>query len=62
MAGENAGDKVKGTGKQVEGKVQEGAGKLTGNEDLEAKGKGKQVEGKVQKKVGEARENLKDAI
>ncbi len=62
MAGENAGDKVKGTGKQVEGKVEEGVGKVTGDKDLQAKGKGKQVEGKVQKKVGDARENLKDAI
>jgi uncharacterized protein YjbJ (UPF0337 family) len=57
-----ADDKAKGTGKQVEGKVEEGAGKLTGNKDLEAKGKGKQAEGKVQKKVGDAKDDLKDAI
>lgn len=55
------GDKIKGTGKQVKGKVEEGVGKVTGDENLEAKGKGKQVEGKVQKKVGQAKENLKDA-
>ncbi len=57
-----ADDKVKGTGKQVEGKVEEGVGKLTNNKDMQARGKGKQVEGKVQKKVGDAKENLKDAI
>lgn len=56
-----AGDKVKGTGKQVEGKVEEGVGKATGDEELEAKGKGKQVAGKVRKKVGDVKENLKKA-
>ena len=56
-----ADDKMKGTGKQVEGKVEEGVGKVTGDEDLKAKGKGKQVEGKVQKKAGEAKDKLKDA-
>ena len=54
-------DQVKGTGKEIEGKVEEGAGKLTDDKDLEAKGKAKQVEGKVQKKVGEAKDRLKKA-
>lgn len=57
-----AGDKVKGTGKQVEGKVEEAVGKATHDEELEARGKGKQVEGKAQKKVGDAKKNLKKAV
>jgi uncharacterized protein YjbJ (UPF0337 family) len=52
-------DKIKGAGKEIEGKIEEGAGKLTGDADVEAKGKVKQVEGKVQKKVGEVKDDLR---
>jgi len=55
-------DQVKGTAKDVAGKVQEGAGKLTGNKEQEAKGLGKQVAGKTQKKYGDAKEAAKDTI
>ncbi|MFN2465966.1 MAG: CsbD family protein [Candidatus Dormibacteria bacterium] len=42
---------------KVEGNVKEGAGKLTGNEDLEARGAGQKTVGNVQegaRKVGGA--------
>lgn len=55
-------DQVKGTAKDIAGKVQEEAGNLTGNKEQEAKGLAKQVEGKMQKKVGDAKETVKDAI
>jgi uncharacterized protein YjbJ (UPF0337 family) len=55
-------DQVKGTAKDVAGKVQEGAGKVMGDREQEAKGLAKQVEGKTQKKVGDAKENVKDKI
>ncbi len=55
-------DQVKGTAKDIAGKVQEEAGDLTGNKEQEAKGLGKQVEGKTQKKVGDAKEVVKDSI
>ena len=55
-------DQVKGTAKDIAGKVQEEAGKLTGDKEQQAKGLGKQVEGKTQKKVGDAKETVKDAI
>ncbi|MEO8997343.1 MAG: CsbD family protein [Nitrosospira sp.] len=55
-------DQVKGTAKDIAGKVQEEAGNLTGNKEQEAKGLAKQVEGKTQKKVGDAKETVKDAI
>jgi uncharacterized protein YjbJ (UPF0337 family) len=55
-------DQVKGSAKDIAGKVQEQAGKLTGNKEQEAKGLGKQVTGKTQKKVGDAKEAVKDSI
>ncbi|BCT68759.1 CsbD family protein [Nitrosospira sp. NRS527] len=55
-------DQVKGTAKDIAGKVQEKAGNLTGSKEQEAKGLAKQVEGKTQKKVGDAKETVKDAI
>jgi uncharacterized protein YjbJ (UPF0337 family) len=45
-------DQVKGSAKDVAGKVQRKVGELTGNENQQAKGAAKQVEGKVQKAVG----------
>lgn len=54
-------DQIKGTAKDVAGKVQEEAGKATGNTSAQVKGVGKQVEGKTQKAVGDAKETLKDA-
>ncbi|SDA11068.1 CsbD-like [Nitrosospira sp. Nsp18] len=55
-------DQVKGTAKDIAGKVQEEAGNLTGSKEQEAKGLAKQVEGKTQKKVGDAKEAVKDSI
>jgi uncharacterized protein YjbJ (UPF0337 family) len=55
-------DQVKGTAKDIAGKVQEEAGDLTGSKEQEAKGLAKQVEGKTQKKVGDAKETVKDSI
>lgn len=55
-------DQVKGTAKDIGGKIQEEAGKLVGSSEQQAKGLAKQVEGKVQKKVGDAKETVKDAI
>jgi len=55
-------DQVKGSAKDIAGKVQEQAGKLTGDKEQESKGLGKQVTGKTQKKVGDTKEAVKDAI
>ena len=54
-------DQIKGTAKDVAGKVQEKAGELTGDKSTQAKGMAKQVEGNVQKGAGDAKETLKDA-
>jgi len=53
-------DQVKGTTKNIAGKAQEAAGKVTGSVATEAKGVAKQVEGKTQRAVGDIKENLKD--
>ena len=55
-------DQAKGTAKDIEGKVQEEAGRAVGSEEHEAKGLGKQVAGKAQKKYGDVKEAAKDAI
>ncbi|MBW8899302.1 MAG: CsbD family protein [Massilia sp.] len=51
-------DQIKGKAKDIGGKVQEEAGKVTGSSEQQAKGLSKQVEGKVQEKAGD----LRDAI
>ena len=49
-------DQVKGTMEKAKGNVKEAAGKLVGNESLEAEGKADQVSGAVQKKVGDVKD------
>jgi uncharacterized protein YjbJ (UPF0337 family) len=53
-------DQIKGEAKDIAGKIQEEAGKLTGSKEQQAKGLGKQVEGKAQKGLGDAKEYIKD--
>ena len=50
-------NQIKGTGKDIAGKVQEQVGNATGDTAQQVKGVAKQVEGKVQKGVG----NVQDA-
>ena len=47
-------DQVKGTVKDLAGKVQQKVGEVTGNTDQQIKGGARQVEGKVQRGVGDA--------
>ncbi|WOD38899.1 CsbD family protein [Nodosilinea sp. E11] len=55
-------DRAKATAKDVEGKVQEGAGKVTGDREAQAKGKAKQAESDVRHGVEDAKDNVKRAI
>lgn len=50
-------DQVKGRVKEASGKIQQTAGKATGNLTQQVKGVAKQVAGKVQKTVGDARDD-----
>ena len=54
-------DQVKGRIKEAEGKVKEVAGKLVGNEKLEAKGKIQKILGKAQAKFGDVKQDMKDS-
>ena len=54
-------DRTAGIGHQVKGAVKEAAGKVTGDEKLEAEGKGEKVGGKVQNAVGGAKDTVRDA-
>ena len=48
-------DKVKGTAREVGGKVKEETGKAIGNPDLEDGGTAEKIGGKVEKKVGDVK-------
>lgn len=54
-------DQVKGTAKDVGGKVQQKVGEATGNDSQQVKGLKNQAEGKLQKKVGDVKEAIDDA-
>ena len=54
-------NQVKGTAKDIAGKVQESVGQATGDTAQQVKGIAKQVEGKVQKGIGNAQEAVRDA-
>lgn len=54
-------DRVKGATKEVAGKVQETAGKMVGNRQMEAEGVVKQAEGKIQNTVGKTKDAIRDA-
>jgi uncharacterized protein YjbJ (UPF0337 family) len=53
-------DQVKGSVKDVAGKVQRKVGEAIGSTDQQVKGAAKQVEGKAQKAVGNVKEAYKD--
>lgn len=55
-------DEAKGAAKDVAGSIKEAAGKVTGNERLEAEGVAERVEGKVQKGVGALKDAARDAL
>ncbi len=53
-------DQVKGTAKDIAGKLQEKAGQLTGSTSQQLKGVSKQVEGKLQNGIGNVEQAVKD--
>jgi uncharacterized protein YjbJ (UPF0337 family) len=50
-------NEVKGAGKEVEGKLRNAAGAITGDESEQLKGKGQEIIGKVRKEVGRAQQD-----
>ena len=55
-------DQVKGRVEQAKGSVKEVAGKVVGNEKLEAEGKVDKTAGKTQAGNGDVKEDVKDAV
>ncbi|MCZ4304780.1 CsbD family protein [Zoogloeaceae bacterium G21618-S1] len=53
-------DQVKGGVQAAKGKVEQAAGQLVGNKDLERKGKIDQLAGKAQTIAGDVKEDLKN--
>ena len=54
-------NQVKGSIKDVAGKIQRKVGEVTGSSEQQIKGTAKQVEGKVQKGIGNAQQAADDA-
>ncbi|HEX2011032.1 MAG TPA: CsbD family protein [Roseateles sp.] len=52
-------DQIKGTAKNIAGKVQQKAGEVIGSPEQQLKGQAKQVEGRIQKVYGDAKEAIK---
>jgi uncharacterized protein YjbJ (UPF0337 family) len=55
-------DKAKATAKNIEGKVQEGIGNLTGDKKDQVEGKAKQAEASVKHAVEDTKDTIKKAI
>jgi uncharacterized protein YjbJ (UPF0337 family) len=55
-------DQVKGRINEAEGKIKEVAGKLVGNEKLEAKGKVQKILGEAQAEFGDIKQEVKQGI
>jgi uncharacterized protein YjbJ (UPF0337 family) len=54
-------DRIKGKAKQVEGRVRDAAGGLTGNTSEQIKGKVEQAEGKIQEEWGKSKDAVRKA-
>lgn len=52
-------DQIKGAAKNLAGKVQEQAGKVTNSQEQQAKGLAKQAAGKTQQAYGNAKDTIK---
>ena len=55
-------DRIKATAKNVEGKVQEAVGEVSGNPQDKVEGQDKQAEAQVQHSVENVKDNIKKAI
>ena len=55
-------DQVNGRMEQAKGSVKEAAGKVVGNEKLEAEGKVDKAAGETQATYGDVKEDVKDAV
>lgn len=54
--------RVQGAGQHLGGKLEEGLGRVTGDEKLKREGQADQLKGKVTNAIGGAKDALKDAV
>jgi uncharacterized protein YjbJ (UPF0337 family) len=57
----SASDKASGMGNEAMGKIKQGVGKVTGDDEMRAEGAGQELKGKGQQALGDAKEGIKDA-
>jgi uncharacterized protein YjbJ (UPF0337 family) len=57
----SASDKAAGMGNEAMGKIKQGVGKVTGDDEMRADGAGQELKGKGQQALGDAKEGIKDA-
>jgi uncharacterized protein YjbJ (UPF0337 family) len=55
-------NRVEGLGHQIKGAVKDIAGKVTGNEQLQAEGKAEKAGGHVQEGVGKGKDAVRDVV
>ena len=55
----STGDKISGLANEAVGNLKQAAGKVTGNERLQADGKAQEVKGEAQQAVGDAKSSIK---
>lgn len=55
-------DRVEGVGHQIKGAVKDAAGKVTGDQKLQAEGKAEKAAGKVQNAAGGVKDTARDAL
>jgi uncharacterized protein YjbJ (UPF0337 family) len=55
-------NRAKATAKNIEGKVQEAVGDITGDPKTQAEGKGKQAEAKIRHSVEDVKDQAKELI
>jgi uncharacterized protein YjbJ (UPF0337 family) len=55
-------DRIKGAGQQAKGAMKDAAGKVIGDQKMQAEGKADKAAGKVQSAVGGAKDAVRDAL
>ena len=55
-------DQVEGRVTEAEGRIEEVAGKFTGNETLQLKGQGQKIRGEAQAAFGDLKQDVEDAV
>ncbi len=58
LGSDGFGNQIKGTAKEVAGKIRKNIGDATDNDSEELKGRAKELEGKAQRKVGEVQSDI----